>query len=118
MDGTLIAPEWHTHVGESGGEVAMTYFFNFCQSTNLRAFTGTQPSLRGMAHRPSVVRSTFHCLLFRSLFFAFLPGSSRDTCTHFTPPERALLRVKGFCGASGEATARGVNLYEDMAAAC
>ena len=47
-------------------------------------------------------------------FFAFLPGSSRDTCTHFTPPERALLRVKGFCGASGEATACGVNLYEDM----
>ena len=51
-------------------------------------------------------------------FFAFLPGSSRDTCTQFTPQERALLRVKGFCGASGEATARGVNLYEDMAAAC
>ena len=51
-------------------------------------------------------------------FFAFLPGSSRDTCTQFTPPERALLRVKGFCGVSGEATARGVNLYEDMAAAC
>ena len=40
-----------------------TYFFNFYQSCNLRAFTGTQPSLRGMAHRPSVVRSTFHCLI-------------------------------------------------------
>ena len=40
-----------------------TYFFNFCQSCNLRAFTGTQPSLRGMAHRPSVVRSTFRCLI-------------------------------------------------------
>ena len=39
------------------------YFFNFCQSCNLRAFTGTQPSLRGMAHRPSVVRSTFRCLV-------------------------------------------------------
>ena len=51
-------------------------------------------------------------------FFAWLPGSCRATCTHLTPPERALLRVKGFCGASGEATARGVNLYEDMAAAC
>ena len=40
-----------------------TYFFNFCQSCNLRAFTGTQPSLRSMAHRPSVVRSTFRCLI-------------------------------------------------------
>ena len=40
-----------------------TYFFNFCQSCNLRAFTRTQPSLRGMAHRPSVVRSTFRCLI-------------------------------------------------------
>ena len=28
--------------------------------------------------------------------------------------ERALLRTRGFSGASGEATARGVNLYEDM----
>ena len=26
--------------------------------------------------------------------------------------------TKGFCGASGEATARGVNLYEDMVADC
>ena len=34
------------------------------------------------------------------------------------PPEGALLRTNGFCGASGEATARGVNLYEDMVAAC
>ena len=30
----------------------------------------------------------------------------------------ALLCTKGFCGASGEATARGVNLYEDMVTAC
>ena len=51
-------------------------------------------------------------------FFARLPGSCRVTRTHCAPPERALLRAKGFCGASGEATARGVNLYEDMAAAC
>ena len=35
-----------------------TYFFKFSQSCNLRAFTGTHPSLRGIAHRPSVVRST------------------------------------------------------------
>ena len=34
------------------------------------------------------------------------------------PPERALLRTKGFCGASGEATARGENLYADMVTAC
>ena len=51
-------------------------------------------------------------------FFARLPGSCQVTCTHPAPPERALLRVNGFCGASGEATARGVKLYEDMAAAC
>jgi len=51
-------------------------------------------------------------------FLARLPGSVRLTCTHSTPPERVLLRTKGLCGASGEATARGVNLYEDMAAAC
>ena len=47
-------------------------------------------------------------------FFARLPGSC--TCTHLTPPERALLRTKGFGGASGEATTRGVNLYADMVA--
>ena len=51
-------------------------------------------------------------------FYAWLPGSCRVTCTHSAPPERALLHINGFCGASGEATARGVNLYEDMAAAC
>ena len=33
-------------------------------------------------------------------------------------PERARLRTKGFCGASGEATTCGVNLYEDMVADC
>ena len=31
-----------------------TYFFNFSQSCSLRAFTGTHPVFRGMAHRPSV----------------------------------------------------------------
>ena len=51
-------------------------------------------------------------------FFARLPRSSRVTRTHCAPPGRALLRAKGFCGASGEATACGPNLYEDMAAAC
>ena len=43
---------------------------------------------------------------------------TRLTYTHFTPPERDLLHTKGFCGASGEATARGVNLYAHMVAAC
>jgi hypothetical protein len=50
--------------------------------------------------------------------FARLPGSVCLTCTHSAPPERARLRTKGFSGALGEATARGVNLYEDRAAAC
>ena len=49
-------------------------------------------------------------------FLARLSGSR--TCTHVAPPERARLRTKGFCGASGEATARGVNLSEDMVADC
>ena len=73
-------------------------------------------------HGPQAIGCEVHVSLFRRqngmLLVAFLPGSSRDTCTQFTPPERALLRVEGFCGASGEATACGVNLYEDMAAAC
>ena len=34
------------------------------------------------------------------------------------PSKRALLCTKGFCGASGEATARGVTLYKGMVAAC
>ena len=38
--------------------------------------------------------------------------------TQFAPPERALFCTKGFCGASGEATARCVNLYANMVAAC
>ena len=40
-----------------------TYFFKFPQSCNLRAFTGTHPSLRGIPHRPSFVRSTFRCFI-------------------------------------------------------
>ena len=76
-------------------------------------------------HGPQAIGCEVHVSLFaggcgREVwgFFAWLPGSCRATCTHSAPPERALLRVNGFCGASGEATARGVNLYEDMAAAC
>ena len=42
----------------------------------------------------------------------------RVTGTQVSPPDRALFRTKGFSGASGEATARCVNLYEDMVAAC
>ena len=44
-----------------------TYFFNFYQSCSLRSFTSTHPVLRGIAHRPSVVRSTFHCSVRRTL---------------------------------------------------
>ena len=106
-----------------------TYIFNFCQSCNLRAFTGTQPSLRGTGQQKRWPQqsSEWHapCGSMQvavsgryGAFFARLPGSCRVTCTHSAPPERALLCVSGFCGASGEAAARGVNLYEDMAAAC
>ena len=38
-------------------------FLQFSQSGNLGAFTGNHPSLRGIAHRSSVVRSTFRCLI-------------------------------------------------------
>ena len=72
-------------------------------------------------HGPQTVSCQVHVALFGQLdlgFLAFLPGSSRLTCTQFTPPGRALLRTKCFCGASGKAAARGVNLYADMVAAC
>ena len=42
----------------------------------------------------------------------------RLVCTHFSPPESALLQTKGLRGASGDATPRGENLYMDMLAAC
>ena len=54
----------------------------------LHAFTGTQPVLRGMAHKPSVARSTLRCLVSRTLcgeYEAFwpscqaLPGSPAPT---------------------------------------
>ena len=51
-------------------------------------------------------------------FFAFLPAHPETPAPTLHPQSEPFLRVKGFCGASGEATARGVNLYEDMAAAC
>ena len=44
-----------------------TYFFNFSQSCNLCAFTGTHPVLGGMAHRLSFVKSTFCYLVKRTL---------------------------------------------------
>ena len=37
------------------------------QCCNLRALTGAHPVVRGMAHRLSVVRSTLHCLVSRTL---------------------------------------------------
>ena len=40
-----------------------TYFFNLSQPRGLRSFSGTHPVLRGIAHLPSVVRSTFRCFV-------------------------------------------------------
>ena len=107
-----------------------TYFFNFCQSCNLRAFTGTGCVFRSQNWAAKAVASAvvrMSCSLcvhagccepaVRGLF-ALLADFSRVTCTQFAPPERALFRTKGFCGASGDATARGVDLYDDMVAAC
>ena len=48
---------WGTHPPACDWE----HIFNFPQSCSLRALTGTHPVLRGMAQRPSVVRSTFRC---------------------------------------------------------
>ena len=51
---------------------------------------------------------------------AFLPGyqAHAESPAPTLHPQSEPFCVNGFCGASGEATARGVNLYEDMAAAC
>ena len=107
---------------QGGGWRHKTYLFNFSQSCSLRAFTGTHPVFRGMAHRPSVVGSTFRCLVSWTLrhgMASLYPDFTQTifTFTQFAPPGRALLRTKGFCGASGEATAHGENLYADMVAA-
>ena len=83
------------------------------------------PCIERHGHRPPVVRSTFRswwvhagcCEPIVRGFLACLAGC-RVTGTCSAPPERALLRIKGFCGASGEATARGVNLYADIVATC
>ena len=54
-----------------GADITLgTYFFNFCQLCSLCAFTGTHPVLSGMAHRSSVVRSTFRCFVSWSLCHA------------------------------------------------
>ena len=39
------------------------YFFISPLSCRLGSFTGTHPLVRGIAHRPSAVRSTFRCLV-------------------------------------------------------
>ena len=57
-------PHWGTHPPACEFE---HFFFSFSQSCSLRALTGTPPLLRGMAHRPSVVRSTLRCLVSRTL---------------------------------------------------
>ena len=66
-----------------------TYFFSFCQSCNLRLFTGTHPEFRGIAQRPSVVRSTFRCLVSLTLRHSarglhatnLHPGSTPRACS-------------------------------------
>ena len=47
----------------TGNGPGITHYSESDQSCNLRGFTGTHPVFRGMAHRPSVVRSTFRCLV-------------------------------------------------------
>ena len=53
-------PHWGTHPPACELE---HIFFGFSQSCSLPALTGTHPVLRGMAHKPSVVRSTLGCLV-------------------------------------------------------
>ena len=57
-----------------------TYFFNFSQSCNLRTFTGTQPSLRGIAHRPSECGALceFMQVAGTGQYEAFWPGCQAD----------------------------------------
>ena len=99
-----------------------TYFFN-CEASVGCVFQPQNWAAKAVAS--AVVRMS--CSLWEHVggceravrgFLAWVPGSCRVTRTHCAPPERVLLRAIGFCGASGEATARGVNLYEDMAAVC
>ena len=59
-----LGPHWGTH--RPACEWAHI-FFTFSQSCSLRALTGTHPVLRGMAQRPSVVRSRLRCLASRTL---------------------------------------------------
>ena len=64
-----------------------TYFFSFCQSCSLRLFTGTHPEFRGLAQRPSVVRSTFCC--FVSLTLSHSMDSLYPAFIHTKPGCRA-----------------------------
>ena len=101
-----------TSLGEALPCLWTTYCFNFSQSCSLCSCP-PPPPVRGIAHRPSVVRSTFCCLVNRTL--------RHGTSTHLHPlsnPRASFCAPKGFCGASGEETARGVKLYEGMVAAC
>ena len=52
----------------------------------------------------------------RALFV--LSGLLQDTFTHSALSQHDLFRTNGFCGALGEATARGEYLYVDMASDC
>ena len=76
-----------------------TYFFSFCQSCSLRLFTGTNPEFRGIAQRPSVVRSTFRCLVSLTLRLpGRTPSHTHPLCTPRASPfahQRFLWCVRG-----------------------
>ena len=103
-----------------------TYFFNFCQCCEaLVGCVFRSQNWAAKAVASAVVRMSCSLCVHAGCcepavrgLFALLADFSRVTCTQFAPPERALFRTKDFCGASGDATARGVNLYDDMVAAC
>ena len=66
-----LLPPFHKGRDPIGAHIPLlvnwNIFFSFSQSCSLRALAGTHPVWRGMAHRPSVVRSTLRCLVSRTL---------------------------------------------------
>ena len=90
-----------------------TYFFNFPQMLQPAFLSWHPPCVK--RHSPQTISCEVHVWLLaqpdlgsKRLFG--LPGSCRSTGIDCAPQERALLCTKGFCGASGDATAWGVNL--------
>ena len=66
-----LGRHWGTHPPACELEHIFSVFPN-PTACSLRALTGTYPVLRGMAHRPSVMRSTLHCLVSRTLRHAMV----------------------------------------------